>query len=650
MKKYFHDQIRRVLCIALCLATVCVPLTGFGTALDSLEKVLSTEALKDKEKLDILKVLSRSYVTIDVQRALDFGNKGLRLAQKSRDGEMEFTFYKNMSLAHYVRGAYDTAISYLKKAGPIADELQDYKLQGTVYNTYGNIYFSQGMYDLALENYFAAAKIYDAHEDAENLVVPYNNIGGAYQLMKNYEQALKYFQMTEKLALQTGDEEGLAGVYVSMSDITLNQGKPKDVSLNYARKAVAIFKKLENKFAENNALLCVAKIHSEHRDYAEAEAIARQALAQAKEIGAPNLTAMALMILSNAHLNQADYTAAIELAKTALATDSTNKNVTKNAYSNLALAHAFLGQPELTHSYMEKYRESLTRYANEAYQNSISAMEVQYETKKKALKIESLEQQKQFYIWLGIAGALLLLAALAVAIIRYRLAVSRRKLAEEATRRLEQEQQLIAVQATLDGEAAERTRLAKDLHDGLGSMLSLVKFNLPQVEGDAVLEAVDASRFRKALGMLDDSIQELRRVAHHMMPESLLRFGLKVSLSDFCDAIPIARFHYFGDEARLPGKLEMMIYHCIHELVNNALKHAGARQINVQLVQDEDRVSFTVQDDGKGFDQQSVKEGMGLQNIRQRVAAFEGKIELSSSNKGTEIHVELEWNKNDAPH
>src|SRR5690606_2190790 len=194
----------------------------------------------------------------------------------------------------------------------------------------------------------------------------------------------------------------------------------------------------------------------------------------------------------------------------------------------------------------------------------------------------------------------ILLIALAFAVIRYRLAVSKRKLAEEETQRLEQEKQLVAVQATLDGEAAERTRLAKDLHDGLGSMLSLVKFNLPQMNGGAALEAVDVSRFQKALGMLDESIQELRRVAHHMMPESLLRYGLKVSLSDFCDAIPSVEFHYFGEEKRLPEKLEILVYRCVHELVNNALKHAQASQINVQLIQETNRISFTVQDNGIG--------------------------------------------------
>src|SRR5690606_35764310 len=312
----------------------------------------------------------------------------------------------------------------------------------------------------------------------------------------------------------------------------------------------------------------------------------------------------------------------------ALTIDSTDINITRSIYSNLATAYAYLEKPELTNQYTAKYMEALDRYSTESFQKPLSTMEVRYETEKKEIKITALEKQRQLYIWLGIAGIVILLIALAFAFIRYRLAVSRRKLAEEAAQRLEQEKQLVAVQATLDGEAAERTRLAKDLHDGLGSMLSLVKFNLPQVTGEAaVLEAIDVSRFQKAIGMLDDSISELRRVAHHMMPESLLRYGLKASLTDFCAAIPIAEFHYFGSEARLSEKMEIMIYRCVHELVNNALKHAQANHINVQLVQEEDRLSFTVQDDGIGFDQEKVTEGMGLQNVRQRVAAFAGEMQ-----------------------
>src|SRR5690606_36750393 len=147
---------------------------------------------------------------------------------------------------------------------------------------------------------------------------------------------------------------------------------------------------------------------------------------------------------------------------------------------------------------------------NEASQQQTSFMETTNQTEKQELKIAGLENQRKLYILLGVAGATIFLIALAFAFTRYRLAVSKRKLAEKESQRLEQEKQLVAVQATLDGEAAERTRLAKDLHDGLGSMLSLVKFSLPQVKGDAILEAVDVTRFQTALDMLDDSIQELR--------------------------------------------------------------------------------------------------------------------------------------------
>src|SRR5690606_42056150 len=114
------------------------------------------------------------------------------------------------------------------------------------------------------------------------------------------------------------------------------------------------------------------------------------------------------------------------------------------------------------------------------------------------------------------------------------------------------------------------------------------------------------------------------------------------SLCDSGTPVPIADFQYDGDEARLSEKLEIMIYRRIHELDNNALKHAQAKHIKVQLVQEQDRISFTVQDDGIGFDQAKVVEGMGLQNVRQRVAAFGGEMNIYSTEQGTEIHVEME--------
>jgi len=616
-----------------------------GQSVDSLERLLYKKELSMQEKVQIYNILSHRYANNEVNRSLYFGKKGVVLARQNKDEKMEATFYKNMGEAYYRAGIYDSAMFCLDKARSMADQLEKVpRLQSSIYNIYANIYHAQSLHEKALENYFAAVKVLEEYDDIEPLIRLYFNIGGIYQGMKNFEQALKYHRMAEELAIQKNDIVGLAYIYVSLSDISVHQGQSKEISVDYARKAVEIFKKVDDKRAGSIAMQALAQAYYHHGDYGAAEPIVRQAVIQAKETGNPNLIAQTLATLSDLYINQGKYVQSVEMALESLKADSADINITTHVYGNLAQANAYLGHPDLTKKYMINYQETMDRYANESYQKSLSGMEVKYETEKKELKIEALEKQRQLYIWLGIAGATILLIALAFALIRYRLAVSRRKLAEEGSQRLEQEKQLVAVQATLDGEAAERTRLAKDLHDGLGSMLSLVKFNLPQVKAGeaAVLEGIDVNRFQKALGMLDDSIRELRRVAHHMMPESLLRYGLKASLSDFCSAIPIADFHYFGDEARLSEKLEIMIYRCIHELVNNALKHAQAKHINVQLVQEQDRISFTVQDDGVGFDQEQVVEGMGLQNVRQRVAAFGGEMNIYSTEQGTEIHVEME--------
>lgn len=647
MKRNIHREIWQSLRSALYLLVVSLPIVSFGQNLDSLEQVLATKVLTDKERIQVLDDLNWFYNSIDADRSIAFGKQGLALAKKSDDEKMTATFLKNIGISYYMGGVHDTALIYLDRARPMIEKLDDYRTQVSLYNAYANIYRRQSLYNEAIANYLNAAKILEKQKDIQGLGPLYSNIGGVYQVMINYEQALIYYKKAELLAIEADDKDGLGSVYTALSDISLYQKASIEESIAYAEKAIELFQQTGNTLFLNKARQTLAKVYYYHDDYVTALSLAKQAAKEAKELGFDHYTAEAIELTSNIYFYQGQYKQSIDAALEALAIDTTDINLTRSIYSNLTTAYAYLGKPELSHQYMTKYMETLDRYSNESFQNSLSAMEVKYESEKKEIKIASLEKQRQLYIWLGISAATILLTALAFAFIRYRLAVSRRKLAEKEAQRLEQEKQLVAVQATLDGEAAERIRLAKDLHDGLGGMLSAIKLNLPQVKGDALLEAVDVSRFQTALDMLDDSIQELRRVAHHMMPESLLRYGLKISLADFCTAIPTADFHYFGNEARLPGKMEIMVYRCVHELVNNALKHAKANHINVQLVQEPNRISFTVQDDGNGFDQHAVSEGMGLQNIRQRVSAFQGKLDIFSSGEGTEVHVELELTKNE---
>jgi signal transduction histidine kinase len=229
---------------------------------------------------------------------------------------------------------------------------------------------------------------------------------------------------------------------------------------------------------------------------------------------------------------------------------------------------------------------------------------------------------------------------------RQRLNKQKRKLAEQRIIQLEQEKQLEITQAILDGETTERSRLARDLHDGLGGMLSVLKLGLYDIKLGMSSEKENGQPLEKSILLLDESIRELRRVAHNMMPESLVRDGLKISLTDFCNSIPHAEFHYFGQEKRLEQNLEILIYRIVYELINNSLKYAEATSIHAQIVQEADRISLTIHDNGKGFEPSAVRHGIGLANIRDRVVSYNGQMTLwSEIGKGTEVNVEFNLSK-----
>ncbi len=146
-----------------------------------------------------------------------------------------------------------------------------------------------------------------------------------------------------------------------------------------------------------------------------------------------------------------------------------------------------------------------------------------------------------------------------------------------------------------------------------------------------------------------NSIIELRRVAHNMMPEGLVKFGLKDALTDFCDSLNNSvslkvRFQFFGEFKRIEQKVEIGAYRIVQELINNAVKHAEASELIVQMIQEPNRLSLIVQDNGKGFDINVVKQakGIGLQSVQTRVDSLNGHFDFfSEPGKGSEFTIEF---------
>jgi two-component system NarL family sensor kinase len=168
------------------------------------------------------------------------------------------------------------------------------------------------------------------------------------------------------------------------------------------------------------------------------------------------------------------------------------------------------------------------------------------------------------------------------------------------------------------------------------------------IKGNAIITPEVMALYDHALGLLDASIKELRYVACYLIPDTLLKYGLYQTLSDFCEGITDAglkvTFAFKGREKRYDEKIEIASYSIIQELVNNAMKHSGANEITVQLVSEVDRLSITVKDNGKGMDMTAAEQssGKGLANIRTRVSSFGGHFDLSSVHgKGTKAIIEF---------
>jgi signal transduction histidine kinase len=211
----------------------------------------------------------------------------------------------------------------------------------------------------------------------------------------------------------------------------------------------------------------------------------------------------------------------------------------------------------------------------------------------------------------------------------------------------EKEKQLLAMDSIIQGQELERSRMAKDLHDGLGGMLSGIKLNLSSMKGNMIIQENDVQLFAKSIFQLDGAIAEMRRIAHNMMPEALLKFGLNEAIQDYCDGINETRlvkmkFTWLGDKQRLEKSIEVVIYRIIQELTNNALKHAEAKNIFVQLDKHQQGISLTVEDDGKGFDASLQTKGAGLQNVQARVDYLKGIFNIESeSGKGTSASIDI---------
>lgn len=286
-------------------------------------------------------------------------------------------------------------------------------------------------------------------------------------------------------------------------------------------------------------------------------------------------------------------------------------------------------------------KDSLNTSKNNA---AISLLKTNYEEEKQAKEfaLQKAKIVKQQYIIIGVA-----LFSLLSILFLFLLHKRKQKLLAANMQAALLEQKSNAAIEILDAEERERKRIATDLHDGVGQMISAVKMNLSSLVFKENLWSVqDKILLDKTLALVDESYKEVRTVSHNMLPNALLKTGLSSAIRTFIEKIDDKKLHITfyteGLDNRLNNNTEVILYRSIQEIVNNVIKHAKANKLDIALIKDKDGLSCTIEDNGIGFSLNNISNGIGLKNIKNRIDSLQGTVEWDSNiGKGTLVAIHI---------
>lgn len=552
------------------------------------------------------------YTKGEYKAAMNEAQKGLALARQMKDTSNIIIMLNNLGILSMYFGDYEGQLNYAMQVLKSVESIKDSASLAGAYLNLANSYHALKQYQKGVTN--AAYGIYVNTVNSKKYGYVnriYSTLAQCYEGLRKIDSALYYYDIAIRESVRTNDKYAEASVYGYKASAYAIINRFSNM-LMAAQKSYALSKALQSRQLTAGALNTLAFAQYLNNKNSEAKQNITEALAIAKEDGFIEELKEAYTILSYISVRSGDFIASLEAKRGAdsIAEVIINDKVIRNA------------------SELEQKYESAKKDA-----------QIQRQT------VQLFRKDTLNYVLIGSTATLLIISLLS-----YRNYRNRQKLQQQRINELEIEKQLAATEAVLKGEEQERTRLAKDLHDGLGGMLSGIKHTLNNMKGNLIMTPENALAFGRSIDMLDSSISEMRRVAHNMMPEVLVRFGLDTALRDFCNDISKSsalqvQYQSIGLEGvEIDQTKSVTIYRIVQELLNNTMKHASAKNALVQLSYNDTGLTITVEDDGKGFDTSVLKQsvGIGWSNIQNRVEFLKGKWDVySSPGMGTSVNIEL---------
>lgn len=620
--------------------------TGQDNYLDSMKTELKKTS--DNRKLSELnRKIAYRYQQYDIEESITYLKKAVEFAQKGTHNEELCRAYILLSTVYETGGYFEDALTTGRKGFELAIILNNKRHQYYAESRIGNAFRRMARFDSALVYNMGALKTAEAYINDSFVSAAALNVGGIYAALDDFQKAEEYMLQSLEVCLQYGDSLDAAYTYNNLGIINRDL-KNYDKAMEYYLKSQALF----NKFGDSSSIAFIINdigyLFSLTGKLDSAERYLLDAIAVRERRNERNELVYSYYFLGENYERKGNIQLAEKFIIKALnmAIELKNNKQTYEALESVSDFYARNKMYDSAYSYLQQYnhfRDSLRTIENEQL---IEELHTKYETEKKEKKIQEQEFEltKKNYLLGG--STVLLLSIILLGYSGYR----RYKLQQQAKLQATiLKQQELSTKAVIEAEENERKRIAGDLHDGVGQMMSAAKINLSSLGSELhFADEQKKQRFENALKLVDDSCSEVRTVSHNIMPNSLLRNSLAAALRDFITKIDTnvlkINLHAEGLNEKIDENIEIMLYRVVQECVNNVIKHSGAETLDITLINDGHEITVTIEDNGKGFDtsDKAKFEGLGLKNIKTRVDYLKGIVEWDSApGRGTVVSINV---------
>lgn len=515
-------------------------------------------------------------------------------------------------------------------------------------------YYS-GERDSAMVYYLSSIKELQETSSFHELAIAYYNLGNFFSDMKNYSKGSLYQSQAINIARKNKDTSILINTLYALGKIKVATG---DLSKAYAsmREASMYAEAIRRPTLVGmiNADLCEIALNVNRVE--SALYFGKKSMEAALEVKDIQTYMEASVNLSNVYDKTGNTSERNKILREALAKEKEASDTwfTIGIYRWLAKASFKLGDYKRAYELLANadYVDDSIKRASSNRLNTEMEMKFQTAQKEKELSIKQLQlaqkdlqiQKNRTVMYYTVA---VLVVVLLIALILF-LQVRNKRLAHaRELKSVQQQKDLQLMQALMNGEEKERSRIAKDLHDGVAGMLAAVKMHFSTISVQ-LEDVVHTEGYKRGLNLLDEASKEIRKTSHNLMPEVLLQHGIDEALSRYCSNISnvssiIIEYDSLGNISRFVESFELSVYRIIQELLNNILKHSKASHALVQVSQQNDILTIAIEDNGIGLKKDSMDtDGMGIKSLRSRIKAINGKMELESG-EGTGVSAYLEF-------